>query len=431
MSAYQDLRTTRRAFLLLTALRWFPTGMTIPISVLFATSRGLSLTEVGVTVVAQSVVVVALELPTGGLSDAWGRRPVLAIAALAAVGSIALLLSAHTLAAFVAAKLLQGLFRALDSGPLEAWYVDVALAADPDRDLSGDLSRAGVVLYAAIGTGSLLSAGVTVLPGLPVDPLTAVIAVSLVFEVVHGIAVLALLREDRAAAGWGAARAAVLDVPRVIRSGIGLAWRHRPLRWLLAVELFWGFGLTAVETLWQPQLSAVSGPDRQDWLFGVLSAAAWATGAAGALLVRPLVRLCGGRVAVASAALRIVQGAATLLLGLATGPIGVITGYIGFYVVHGAANPTHFALMHRRVDDAQRATMISMNSLLSSLSGAAGGLLLGALADRAGIPLALAVAAAILAAAAPLYLLSGEPPTTGVDHGETARPASDLSPSSP
>ncbi len=83
-----DARSARRRYLLLTSLRWLPVGLMIPISVLVPLSRGLSLTEIGLVFAAQGLVVLALELPTGGLSDSLGRRPVLLLASVVALLSL-------------------------------------------------------------------------------------------------------------------------------------------------------------------------------------------------------------------------------------------------------------------------------------------------------------------------------------------------------
>ena len=64
-----------RRFVGLTALRWLPNGLAVPVSVLLAGARGLSLVEIGLVFVVHGVVVATLELPTGGLADAIGRRP--------------------------------------------------------------------------------------------------------------------------------------------------------------------------------------------------------------------------------------------------------------------------------------------------------------------------------------------------------------------
>jgi hypothetical protein len=62
-----DGRSAFRRYLLLTALRWLPVGLLMPVFVLVPLSRGLTLTEIGLVFAAQGLVVFALELPTGGL----------------------------------------------------------------------------------------------------------------------------------------------------------------------------------------------------------------------------------------------------------------------------------------------------------------------------------------------------------------------------
>ena len=76
MSAPTTVRAATRRLVGLTALRWLPVGLTTPITVLLAQSRGLSLAEIGLLFTLHGVVVLALELPTGGLADVLGRRAV-------------------------------------------------------------------------------------------------------------------------------------------------------------------------------------------------------------------------------------------------------------------------------------------------------------------------------------------------------------------
>ncbi|HET9757386.1 MAG TPA: MFS transporter, partial [Candidatus Limnocylindrales bacterium] len=152
-----DPRSARRRYLVLTALRWLPVGLLIPIFVLVPLSRGLTLTEIGVVFAVQGLVVLALELPTGGLSDSLGRRPVLLLAGVLAVVSMSIFTVAHTTPMFIVAMAFQGIYRALDSGPLEAWYVDATLASDPDAEIEHGLGRGSAVLSVAIALGALLS----------------------------------------------------------------------------------------------------------------------------------------------------------------------------------------------------------------------------------------------------------------------------------
>lgn len=408
MTEYRSLESARRAFLAATALRWFPVGLLIPITVLYMTDRGLTLAGVGVAWAAQGLLVLLLELPTGGVADAIGRRPVLLIAAAFQLVSTAVFLFAQSLAAFVVALAIQGVFRALDSGPLEAWYVDQATAAEPGRRLEGDLSKAAIVLYGSVAAASLLAGLMGRMSGLPFDPLTSIVALSFVFQMVSLVGVFLLVKEDRVATGWRGAGRAAADAPNVVRSAVQLAWGNRSLRLILSVELFWGAGLTAVELLWQPRTAELLGSAEDPLVFGLMGAGAWIAGAVGAALLTPLLVLTRGSTPWAAALLRVFQGVAVLSFALVGGLAGLITAFVGFYLIHGTANPAHFALLHRQTSPRHRTTILSANSLVAGASGLVANIGLGALATNAGIRPALLVGAFLIAAAAPLYLLAGD-----------------------
>jgi hypothetical protein len=71
---------------------------------------------------------------------------------------------AHSVALFALAQVIEGGYHALDSGPLESWYVDSALGADPQADIEGTLSAQCTVLSAAIALGALIGGGLALVP---------------------------------------------------------------------------------------------------------------------------------------------------------------------------------------------------------------------------------------------------------------------------
>jgi len=338
----------RRRYLTLIALRWMPTGLLIPISVLLMLSRGLSLTEIGIAFSAQGFVVLALELPTGGLSDSVGRRPVLILASLVGLASLATLYLAHSLPMFVAAAALQGVFRALDSGPLEAWYVDAALASDPNARIETGLGAGSSVLGVAIAGGALLSGALVAFhPVGGIEPLALPLLVAFALNLVNLAAVLVLLTEVRKAHGVRAVASSVGAVPSVIRQSLGLLRSSRVLLALVLVELFWGFAMITFESLFPVRLSEViSDTDSAGALMGPVSSGAWIASAAGAAVIATV----SGRLGVARSAalLRILQGLAIVGMGLLAGPVGLVTAYLACYVTHGASNPMHTTLLTAR-----------------------------------------------------------------------------------
>jgi MFS family permease len=399
----------RRRFMLLHGLRWLSAGFLIPVFVLLPLERGLSLAQFGVVAAAQGLLVLTLELPTGGLADALGRRPVLMLAGAVNLVSLGLLAVADSMVLFAAAFALLGIFRALDSGPLEAWYVDAALAADPKADIEGGLSRGGVVIGLAIASGALGAGGLIALDPVPgVSALAVPVYAAIGLQVVALVAVAFLMVEQRPPRAVGVLRHSLTETPKAIREALGLARRSRIVLALICVELFWGFGMVTFETLLPVRLADVVGDaDRAGALLGPASSGAWLASALGAALIPLATRRIGAPWT--AFAMRVAQGGTVVGMALLAGPVGVLTAFLLCYVVHGAANPVHQGLLHRQVDGPYRNSVISLNSMMAQPAGAVGGLTLTALADATSVSTAMLVGAAVLAAAAPLYLTARRP----------------------
>lgn len=407
MSSPQAARVRTR-FLILRGLRWFPIGMVIPVLILLLTGRGFSLTTIGVAVAAQGVVVMGLELPTGGLADAIGRRPVLIGATvLDAVAVLILAVWAHSLPILIAYFALQGVYRALESGPLDAWYVDAAQAADPDADIVAGLGAGGAVLGAAIAAGSLVSAAIVAFePFGGIDPLVGPLVVYLVIRGIEVVALARLMTEDHRHQRPTTDITGARQVLAVVGEAVRLVRQSRALLALVSVEFFWGFGMATWENLMPVHLeTAVGSTERAAALLGPVTAAAWAASAVAAALVPAVARGIG--VVRCAVGMRLAQGVTVAGMGLAAGPIGIIAGFLATYAIHGAANPIHMGLLHSEVDSRHRTTVLSVNSMVGMPAFAIGGIALGAISDLATIPTAMVVGAVVLALAAPLYWVAG------------------------
>ncbi|HEX6336284.1 MAG TPA: MFS transporter [Jiangellaceae bacterium] len=397
-------RQARVRFLILEALRWFPTGLLLPVFALLPIERGLTVAQLGLAAAVQGVVVLALELPTGGLSDSLGRRPVLLAAGTFSLASLTLLFAADSFALFAAAFAVQGVYRALDSGPLQAWYVDASLTAEPDKDVTAGLSAGATVTGFAIAAGALSGAGLVALHPLgQVEPLaTPVLAAGLV-QTVALVAVSVLITETRSTRGWRAVMRSVASVPRVIGGGVRLLRRSRILAALVGVELFWGFGMVSFEMLTPLRLAEVTGSTgAAAALMGPAGAGAWAAAAAGAAIAGLAARRFS--TALTAAALRVIQGVTVAAMAVFAGPVGIVAAYLATYAVHGGSNPLHHSLLHQQVTSEHRTTVLSLNSMVGQPAYAAGLVVLTAVADGTSVRLAIVCGAAVLALAAPLYL---------------------------
>ncbi len=398
----------RRRFHSLLVLRFVPTGLTVVVVVPLLRDRGLSLAEIGVGLAAQGLVALVLELPSGGLADSVGRRPVLMLATAVSIVATAALMLVHSVTGLVAVMGAFGVFRALDSGPLQSWFVDEAMAQDPDVAVERDLARSDVTICAALALGALGgSAVVRFDPVGGLDRLVAPLVVAVVVQVVALAAVATLMIEHRDQPR--ADRGRMAGVPDVVRASLATIRGSRILTALVVAELFWGAGAVAMETLFPAGLGEIAADtERTAWLLGPATTAAWIVSALGAAAAPWLVaRVASGP---AACLLRLGHAAAVAVMAWAGGAFGIIAAYVATYAAHGAANPVHYGAVHRAADSAQRATIVSANSLAAQFGFAVSGVALGVLADSTTIDMAMIVGAVLLLLSAPLYLVKDRDP---------------------
>jgi MFS family permease len=408
MSAALSPTAALRVFLALTVTRWFPVGLVVGILTLWPLERGLTVPEALAATSLTGITVFLLELPTSGFADAFGRRPVYITAALFLLASAVVFYTATTWWQFALAAVLTGVFRALDSGPLEAWFVDTVHATEPDADVDRALSRQGVVLGSAIATGALISGGLVWWH--PIASQSALLLPGLLYlglGVVHLVAVLLVLKEPErrgaaTASGMRRAAASVREAPVVVREGLTLLRRNRVLGGVVAVELFWSAGMVVFEMFQPIRLSELLGSeDAAAAVMGPVASAGWGLFALGSALAA----IGGRRLGVARTAIlaRVLNGLGAVVMGLVAGPVALIGAYAVTYTLHGAAGPVHSALLHREASARNRSTVLSMNSMVSFLGFSVTTALAGQLAAHTSTQVAMVAVGAFSVLCAAFY----------------------------
>lgn len=389
-----------RRFVLLTTTRWLPVGLTLGLTVLLPLERGLTLAEIGALLAAAGLVSLALELPTGGIADTIGRRPLLLAASAVAVVSTAVFVLADTVPWFAVALVLQGVFRALDSGPLESWFVDALHAADPTTGPERGLSRAGAMLGAGIAGGALVAGLLVAWHPLAVgSALVLPFLVALAGQLAHLVLVAVLVREPARLRATPTQDRAV-SAPR---AALHLLRESGVLRWLIAVELFWAVAMIAFETLTPVRLTELLGSeDAAGALFGPAAAAAWGLFAVGSILAGAASRRLG--VAATAMLARALNGGFVVLMGLAAGAAGLVVAFWLSYLTHGANGPLHNTLLHRQSSPRTRTLVLSINSAVAAGVASLGLLVLLPLAEAASTAVAMGAAGAFSALGAACYL---------------------------
>jgi MFS family permease len=397
----------RRVFYALSLTRWFPIGLVVGMMTLLPLERGLTVAEALTALAFSGWVVFALELPTSGFADAFGRKPVYVVAAIVQIAAACVLLVAHSFWAFALGGVLMGIFRALDSGPLEAWFVDTVHETAPGADVDKPLSTQGTILGAGIASGALLSGGLVWWhPFAAASALLLPFALYTALTVVHLTAVLVLLREPRVPSEASHARRALQstrEAPVVVRDGLRMLRGNSILRGLVFVEVFWSIAMVVFETFQPIRLAELLGSaDRAGAWMGPTASAGWAIFAAGSALAG----VTSQRLGVARTAIiaRILNGLGAVVMGLVAGPVALVAAYLFTYSMHGMGGPMHGALLHREAQAKNRATVLSMNSMMMFAAYSLAAPLLGLLADRTSNQAAMVTAGAVSLFGALCYL---------------------------
>lgn len=408
----QPIPSRRRilsVYLLITGLRWFAVALPLPLIYLFMGERGMSLSEIGALVSVHALAIVALELPTGGLADAIGRKRVTLIAyALSLIAGGAMLL-AFSFPIFAVAWLLTGVARALNSGALDAWFVDSLRAVDAEIDLQPVLAQAASVEIAGLALGTLIGGFLPIpfsfLPSgaeVLLTPLSVTLLASITVQLAALILVALLVQETRPTEG--AVPNSLRRVPQLIAEALALSSRNRVIVLLLAATALGAMALSSVETFWQPHFAHWFDPEQNGFLFGLLMTGAFVLGLVGNLAATRLSRLFDRRYALAAATGTLVAAGSLLLLALQAAPLPAALMFLLYYGGLGLGGSPAATLLHGEIPAERRSTMLSVASLAGYLGAAAASLLFGLLAERSGIGTVWLLAAVLLLAGSGSYL---------------------------
>jgi len=372
------------------------------INTLFLLDAGLSIAEVFIANAAFSVGTVLFEIPTGVVADTIGRRAsfLLSLAVLAAstLAYVGLAQIESGVVAFAIVSVFMGLGYTFYSGAMEAWLVDGVRALGYDGDMDRVFSTGQIVggvamLIGTIGGGFLGQVDLSI-PFLFRSALLVVLFV-LAFFGMHDV-------------GFQPRPVTIRTLPAeataVASAGVRYGWGSRPLRLIMiagAVQsgfFFWAW------YAWQPYFLELLERDAV-WVAGVVAALLSVAMIIGNSLVQVFTRYCGRRT--------------TILLWTAfvfsAGSIGVgwaasFPVALGFLLVAsvamGVQMPVRQAFVHGIVPSAERATVVSFDSMISGIGAVGGQAGLGIYAERSSYSAAYVVGGAITIVSAPIVWMA-------------------------
>lgn len=372
---------------------------------------GLSIFEVLLVNTAFSLGQLVFEVPTGVIADTIGRRTSYLLSIGTLVISTLLYVAVPIFGwgfwGFAFASLLLGLGFTFQSGAVDAWMVD----ALDDAGWTGAKDRAFAAGQIAFSSATLIGSLLGGVLG-QIDLLIPYVARAAIL--LAAFAVVWLLVRDRGFVPRRLRWSSFGEETRAIFSaGVKYGWRSRVVRPLLFVGLLSGvFSLFSFYS-WQPYLLELIGRNYV-WLLGVVQAGSSLAMIGGNLLVR---RMAARRPGSAGQARTLaVASVAGMVIAAGIGLVGIVSGHAGvgpaavaivlwlvWGVIYGLMLPMQSALINQHIPSAERATVLSLQSLFMDAGGSVGQPALGYLAERVSISAGWVVGALFVGAGAPLY----------------------------
>jgi MFS family permease len=361
-------------------------GLTGGIWILYLQHLGLSLTQIGIAEAVFHLAPITLELPSGSLADVFGRKWSLALSSLCVALAAFLMLIADNFWMVLPAMYLSGASYAFRSGTTQAFLYD-SLA---EQGGSGTFSR---VLGRILSASYLLLAVTTWLGAVLADvsfawPYAATVAVGLA-----GVWLAVGLREPERE------RVAHRSMRRTIAEAVTIV-RGRPLLAMLLVftATMWTM-LTLVNLYAQAVLSELG---LSTSAVGLVIGIALVCTSAGMWFAHRITARGTFRMWAVTVALVIVGSG----LGLGSGVLAVAIGtYLLAELLAGVFEPLLAARINDSLAAAQRATILSIEGLMFSITMVWAFPVVGLVADRAGWLAAFGSAGAVLLVMLVLWLI--------------------------
>ncbi len=401
----------QRVYLLLTLLTTLAASFIWGVNTLFLLDAGLSNTEAFAANAFFSVGMVIFEVPTGVIADTRGRRLSFMLGAGTLLLSTLLYLVMWQVSApfvgWALASILLGLGFTFFSGATEAWLVDALGATGFKGNLETVFGRGQTIAGVAMLSGSVLGGVVAQMSNLGVPYVLRAILL--------GVALLAAFWFMRDL-GFKpktdvSTREALGDITRGSIDG-GL--RNRPVRWMmLAAPFTGGIGIYAFYAM-QPYLLELYGDPNAYSIAGLAAAIVAGAQIMGGLSVpiaRRFFNLRTNAIFLAVALESIIL-VAIAVVGFNMDDMGMTAFYlaiallVAWALVAAIAGPIRQAFLNGVIPSEQRATVLSFDSLMSSLGGVVAQPALGRVADMSGYAASYMVSGAVSALALPFIFMA-------------------------
>jgi MFS family permease len=377
------MRVERNIRLLRAHTLFMNMGFVIPVIMpYYRDEMGLTFQDFLVGEAAFAATIVVLDVPCGWISDVWKRKHVLALGSLMELIGYAILSVAHGLPMAVLAQSVIGIGIALLNGSISAMLYESLMCGGREREYRRyEGQRGGYALY-TIAMASVL--------GGMIYPLSHLVPVLMSVFGQLGALVAACLMDEPERHRKAPEKHPVLDVIETTH----YALKHPEVGFLIVFAAVM-FSSTKL-IMWSQQPYYMALGLKESW-YGALMAVGFVLGGFSSQMAHRL----DGRVGTYPALIGVWARAVAVCLGAGSwlGLHGVGLLMVGGSCVYGIAAPRVSEAVNRNVDSSRRATVLSTQSLLTSLLFMPVSMVMGRVSEAGGVQASLVAIAGWLCVA--------------------------------
>lgn len=349
----------RRIFQIVAFLRTFTVGIMTPVLALALLAHGASITTISLLLGAYSLTVIIMEFPSGVFADLCGRKNAFLLSMFIYMVCFSTVLFSKSMPMLLLAMVANGLGRAFSSGSLDALAIDDAVAnGGVLAKVTGQLS---ILESAGLAAGALTGGW---LSGIGEAYIGNILG-SLVLYGVLFFLTLFFVKEQRIQEKREEATAGS-RIGMQVKESIAFMAQKGLVRVLLVFSFLTGFAMLAIETYWQPALSALS---PAAWLLGAVSFAGFFSVIFGSKVVERLLVKSLERGAMWMLACKALFGVSLIVLLFQFQTPLFIGVYMLAYLFMGGGSVAENTLLNEMVDSNQRASVLSLFSFILQVGG--------------------------------------------------------------